>query len=94
MHSQTNLESLLAETVPTCVRHLKIVISQGHAEVSTNCVIQGLDGLILLLNSDWTDGVDGACLRPQLLKELGGLVDCLLQRLFEPGEDDIIQVRI
>ena len=87
-----NLYSLLTETIPTCVRKLRKVVSKGDTEVSTHCVMQGLDALVLLLNSDWTDGASGVDSLRLLLEHLGGLVDDLFQRLFEPWEDDIIQV--
>ena len=67
-------------------------MSRGDTEVSTSCVMQGLDALILLLNSDLMDCASGGYNLRLLLEQLGGLVDDLLQRLFEPGEDDVIQV--
>ena len=88
----SDLDSLLTETVPTCIRQLRMVVSRGDTEVSTNCVMQGLDAVLLLLNSDWTDFASGGHNLRLLLEQLGGLVDDLLQRLFEPGEDDMIQV--
>ena len=54
--------------------------------------MQGLDALVLLLNSDRTDCASGVDSLRLLLEHLGGLVDDLFQRLFEPWEDDIIQV--
>ncbi|XP_076466507.1 uncharacterized protein LOC143297865 [Babylonia areolata] len=82
----SRLDCLLSDTVPSCVRYLRAVVSKGDTDVSTHCVMQALDGLMLLLDdAELMDAVSSGCQSWLLLEQLGGLVDDLLERLFGPA---------
>ncbi|KAK7494499.1 hypothetical protein BaRGS_00014152 [Batillaria attramentaria] len=82
-----DFDILLAQTVPTCAQHLQQVVASGGKGVSLTCVLQGLEGLVLLLNSDVLDsGTDQSIQNQQLLlKHLGAVVDETLHSLFVSG---------
>lgn len=79
------IDSLLTETVPACARHLQIAVATGGQGVSLSCVLQGLDGLVLLLNSSILDcTVDQRHrIHHLLLQNLGAVTDDILHSLFD-----------